>query len=274
MNLSPSTRPPARPLENRARMEYRTLRHIVRSARQGFGDFVRQGLESALRIPVLSMADLSRRDRHECNICGWSGRTFYPNTGPGYHEMEVACPGCSSQDRHRSLLALMLSETDLFTSGRRVVEVAPMRGFERLMRLQEDLDYVSFDLERHAMERGDITAMRYETGSVGYFVCFHVLEHIPDADTALKEILRILEPGGQAIVQVPVDWDLPVTREYAAPDPRDVGHVRQYGKDFPAKLSASGFDVRGVSVTERLDSAVIDRFGLSPEPIFFLTKPH
>ena len=254
-------------------MEYRTLRHIARSARQGYGDFVRQGLESALRIPILSVADLSRRDLHECNICGWSGRTFYPNTGPGYHEMAVACPGCSSQDRHRSLLALILAETDLFAGSRRVVEVAPMRGFERLMRMQDDLDYVSFDLERHAMERGDITAMHYETDSVDYFICFHVLEHIPDADTALKEILRILRPGGQAIAQVPVNWDLEVTQEYSAPDPRDVGHVRQYGKDFAAKLSAAGFDVRGVSVAEHLDEAVIGRFGLSPEPVFFLTKP-
>lgn len=254
-------------------MEYRTLRHVARSARQGYGDFVRQGLESALRIPVLSVVDLSPRDRHECNVCGWSGRTFYPNTGPGYHEVEVACPSCSSQDRHRSLLALMLAETDLFSGGRRVVEVAPMRGFERLMRLQDDLDYVSFDLERHAMEQGDITDMRFATGSVDYFICFHVLEHLPDVDTALKEIRRVLRPGGEAIVQVPVDWDLRTTKEYAAPDPRDVGHVRQYGKDFPDKMAAAGFDVRGVSVPERFEDSVIDRFGLSREPIFFLTTP-
>lgn len=277
VGVSPPVRLSSRPFETRARIGYRVLRHVQRSARRGDRDFVGQGLATAVRLPWLMVSDLARRDVHECNVCGWVGSTFYPNTGPGYHEQGVTCPGCSSLDRHRSLLALLIRSTDMFDGTpehrTRVVEVAPMRGFEALMQVQPALDYTSFDLERHAMERGDITAMHYPSDSVDYFICFHVLEHIPDAAAALGEIRRVLTPGGAAILQVPVDWDAPLTREYDAPDPRDVGHVRQYGRDFPDHLRAAGLEVTSVSVEDVLPAEVLSRFGLSTEPIFVARKP-
>jgi len=253
-------------------MTYRLLRHIVRSACTGDRDFVRDGIESLARIPLLTIRDLVGPDVRECNICGWTGRDFYPNTGPGYHERATACPGCSCQDRHRSLLALLVATTTLFAPGTRVVEVAPMRGFESLLRLQQEIDYTSFDLARHAMERGDITGMRFPTGSVDYFICFHVLEHIPDEHLALAEIRRVLKPGGVAVLQVPVDWHVPTTREYPAPDPRDVGHVRRHGADFPERIASAGFDVAGRSVLDVFTPATVSRFGMSPEPIFFARR--
>ncbi len=258
--------------ENMARITYRLLRHIVRSARSGDRDFVREGAASLTRIPLLAVHDLVGPNPRECNICGWAGREFYPNTGPGYHEPATVCPGCSSQDRHRSLLALLAATTTLFAPATRVVEVAPMRGFESLLRLQQEIDYTSFDLARHAMERGDITAMRFPTGSVDYFICFHVLEHIPYEDLALAEIHRVLKPGGVTVLQVPVDWDVPATREYPAPDPRDVGHVRRHGADFPERIASAGFDVTRRSVLDVFDPATVSRFGMSPEPIFFASR--
>lgn len=273
VSLSPAVRLPARRWETQARIGYRVLRHVQRSLRRGDLDFVGQGLATAARLPGLVVGGLLGPERCECNVCGWTGPRFLPNTGPGYHEQDVTCPGCSSLDRHRSLLALLLTRTDLFGPGRRVVEVAPMRGFEALLRAQPGLDYTSFDLERHAMERGDITAMRYPTGSVDYFLCFHVLEHIPDATTALAEIRRVLAPGGTGIFQVPVDWSAPRTREYAAPDPRDVGHVRQYGADFADHLARAGLQVTDVSVEDTLDDETIARFGLSREPVFLARRP-
>ena len=259
--------------ENMARMTYRLLRHIVRSARSGDRDFIREGVESLTRMPLLAVADLVGPNSRECNICGWQGREFYPNTGPGYHERASVCPGCSGQDRHRSLLALLVATTTLFDPATRVVEVAPMRGFESLLRLQQKIDYTSFDFARHAMERGDITSMRFPAGSVDYFICFHVLEHIPDERLALSEIHRVLKPGGVAVLQVPVDWDVPATREYPAPDPRDVGHVRRHGADFPERIAAAGFDVTRRSVLDIFDPATVSRFGMSPEPIFFASRP-
>jgi SAM-dependent methyltransferase len=260
-----------RPMNTKARITYRLLRHIVRSTRSGDLDFAREGAASLARMPLLAMIEPVRRDVRECNICGWTGSEYYPMTGPGYHERATICPGCGGQDRHRSLLGLLLATTTLFTPGTRVVEVAPMRGFESLLQSQQGIDYTSFDLARHAMEQGDITAMRFPTGSVDYFICFHVLEHIPDERSALAEIHRVLKPGGVAVIQVPVDWHVPATREYAVPDPRDVNHVRRHGADFPERIAAAGFHVTSHSVVEAFDPATVARFGMSPEPIFFAT---
>ena len=273
----PRVRPPVtlapKPWETRARIGYRLARHVVKSTRSRDTDFVYQGLRGLARLPALTVMDLLRKPRVECNVCGWKGHSFYRNTGPGYDDPRVTCPGCSSLDRHRTLMALIVETTSMFEPGARVVEVAPMRGFEEVMRAQPGIDYVSFDLERRAMERGDITAMRYPDMSVDYFMCFHVLEHLPDEPAALDEILRVLRPGATAIFQVPIDWDAPVTREYDAPDPRDVGHVRRHGRDFADRLVASGFEVTSIRALDVLPPEIVAHYGLSAEPIFFGRKP-
>jgi GT2 family glycosyltransferase/SAM-dependent methyltransferase len=272
--ITPPVQLTPKPIETRARITYRVLRHILRSARRGDRDFVQQGASTLARVVWLTVTGPARPRRHACNVCGWHGPVFYPNTGPGYHDMGVTCPGCSSLDRHRSMLALLVAETEMFVPGTRIVEVAPMRGFEALLLSQPGIDYTSFDIERHAMERGDITVMRYPSDSVDFFICFHVLEHIPDAAAALSEIRRVLKPGGAAVLQVPVDWEAATTREYDAPDPRDVGHVRQYGRDFPEHLERAGFAVEGLRVERSLPPDLIRRYGLSAEPIFLAVKGH
>jgi GT2 family glycosyltransferase/SAM-dependent methyltransferase len=263
---------PAR-VSPRLRMAYRWSRHLVRSARSRDYDFVVEAAGSLARLPALVAAEPFAQARHTCNVCNWSGAHFYPNTGPGYHERATTCPGCSSLDRHRSLVAVLASSTSFFEPGTRVVEVAPMRGFEALVRRQPGVDYTSFDLARHAMERGDITAMRYDTDSVDFFVCFHVLEHVADEAAALSEIHRVLRPGGTAVLQVPVDWELAETYEYPTPDPREVGHVRRYGRDLRSRLADQGFDVDLVSVPDLVDQETTERFGLSAEPIFLARNP-
>jgi hypothetical protein len=75
------------------------------------------------------------------------------------------------------------------------------------------------------------------------------------------------------VLQVPVRWDSATTVEYGAPDPREVGHVRAYGRDFAARVAAHGFDVEARSVEACVTAEAIRRFGLSTEPIFFARKP-
>ena len=154
-----------------------------------------------------------------------------------------------------------------------MIEVAPSPSFQRYcLKQKSNQNYISFDIDRFAMEKGDITHMHYPDNSADYFLCFHVLEHIEKDTQALEEILRILKPGGMAVLQVPVDWNAEKTHEYPCADPRDVGHVRRYGRDFAQKISLSGFEVSEVLVTEFMTDSEIERFGLSKEPIFFAIK--
>lgn len=84
-------------------------------------------------------------------------------------------------------------------------------------------------------------------------ICYHVLEHIKNDTEAMKEIHRVLNPNGMAILQVPFGCENGYTFEldnfshtdknmnfklYGHP-----GHVRKYGeKDYIKKLKMVGFD--------------------------------
>lgn len=269
--MTPKVRP--HPVEGRARLAFRWARFALRSVRAGHFDFARNALRAEWQLARQTAAELlPSSEEVECNICGWKGRGFLPNTGPGYDDVHTTCPGCRGLSRHRSLLAILRSTTDFFEPGARILEVAPMRGFEAVCRSHPGCDYTSIDLERHAMERGDITNLRFENDSADYFVCFHVLEHIPNEARAVREIHRVLRPGGCAVLQVPVDWDAEHTREYDGPNPRDVGHVRRHGRDFPARIAAAGFDVEAVRASEVLPPEQFSRQGLCDEPVFLARK--
>ncbi len=267
----PTVRP--HPIEGRLRLAVRWARFGLRSLVSGDFEFTRNALRAEWRLVRQTAAELVPPvDAVECNLCGWKGRAFLPNTGPGYDELHTTCPGCRGLSRHRSLLAVLRQTTTFFEPGTRILEVAPMRGLEALCRNDPALDYTSFDLERHAMERGDITNLRFEDCSADYFVCFHVLEHIPDEARALREIHRVLRPGGYAVLQVPIDWDAERTVEYDGPNPRDVGHVRRHGRDFGDRVARAGFDVTPVRASELVPADVFSRHGLCDEPIFLARR--
>ena len=55
------------------------------------------------------------------------------------------------------------------------------------------------------MVKGDICNMPFEQNSFDFILCNHVLEHIIDDTKAMKELFRVLNLNGTAIVQVPIN---------------------------------------------------------------------
>ncbi len=262
-----------RPVIGRMRLFARWSKSVLRSLRAGYLDFALNAILAQTILIWLTIRDVFSSTRVECNICGWTGYDFYPNVGWGFNHRSVICPGCGCLDRYRSLTVILWARTNFFSPDTYVIEVAPCPKFQTYcLQQKNNKNYVSFDINRFAMEKADITRMQYRDNIADYFVCIHVLEHIEKDTQALKEILRVLKPGGQAILQVPADWDAEKTREYSCPDPRNTGHVRQYGKDFAQRISLSGFEVSAISVSECLSESEIERFGLSREPVFLATK--
>lgn len=51
--------------------------------------------------------------------------------------------------------------------------------------------------------QGDIHALPFRDGSVDAVVCTGVLEHVEDACLAVREIGRVLAPGGEAYIELP-----------------------------------------------------------------------
>ncbi|HII05866.1 MAG TPA: class I SAM-dependent methyltransferase [Methanotrichaceae archaeon] len=86
-----------------------------------------------------------------------------------------------------------------------MLEIAPQYYIQRKFRSMPNLDYVSVDLySRIAMINMDVTDTQFEDDSFDCIFCYHVLEHILDDKMAMKEILRVLKPGGWAILHVPI----------------------------------------------------------------------
>jgi len=53
---------------------------------------------------------------------------------------------------------------------------------------------------RVALRREDILAMSFPSGTFDYVLCWGVLMHIPDVETAVSELARVLKPGGRLVI--------------------------------------------------------------------------
>jgi SAM-dependent methyltransferase len=95
--------------------------------------------------------------------------------------------------------------------------------------------------------RGDATHLPFADATFDTVVTSEVLEHIQDDVTAIKELHRVLKPGGTLGVTVPTWWPEKInwmlSDEYHAPKSPG-GHVRIYSAtELKAKLRAAGLDV-------------------------------
>ncbi|MBO1755218.1 bifunctional 2-polyprenyl-6-hydroxyphenol methylase/3-demethylubiquinol 3-O-methyltransferase UbiG [Allobranchiibius sp. CTAmp26] len=88
--------------------------------------------------------------------------------------------------------------------------------------------------------RADATRFPLATDSLDLVTALDVLEHIPDDDAAVREIRRVLRPGGQAIIAVPCDPKLWSAHDVA------VDHVRRYTQETLRSL----FERNGMDVVE------------------------
>ncbi len=206
--------------------------------------------------------------RH-CPVCDRAVLRFR-RSRPGSRDRGV-CPHCGSRQRHRHLWLWLERHTGLLDPAgtERLLHFAPEAGLERRLRAALGDRYVTTDLEPAGVDLTlDITALDLPDASFDAVVCVHVLEHVPDDAAAMRELHRVLRPGGWGVVQVPILRDV-TDEDPAVTDPAErlrrfgqADHVRTYGRDFADRLQAAGFDVDVVRFRDELTARERRRYGL------------
>lgn len=219
-------------------------------------------------------------NRFFCTCCKGRFRVFLP--GGVSQRPNAQCPGCGSLERHRLSALYLKDKTNLFFSSLRLLHVAPEECLQRVFRTVPNLEYTSIDLESPlAEQKMDIRELSFPDAVFDCIICSHVLEHIPDDQKAMKELLRVLKPGGWALIQSPVDQ----IREITFEDPTIVtkedrlrcfgqeDHVRIYGRDYVNRLQNNGWNVIIDEYSKGLSDDDVRRFGLDrEETIYFCRK--
>ena len=110
-----------------------------------------------------------------------------------------------------------------------------------------------------------------------------MLEHIENDSLAMKELFRVMKPGGYGIVQVPMQPNRRKTYEdFSITNAKErvkhfgqYDHVRWYGRDdYFTRLENVGFTTQKVNVNEFFSKEEINRYGLDINEIIpIIQKP-
>jgi SAM-dependent methyltransferase len=151
----------------------------------------------------------------------WTRRAILARVGPLPRRPTVIDLGCSTgyllEDLRRAIPDVRLIGVDLVAGG--------------LRKAHENVP----DAE---LLQADACALPLQDASLDAAVSANLLEHVPDDGRALAEILRILRPGGRAVIVVPVG---PGNYDYYD---RFLGHERRYARgELARKGQAVGLEV-------------------------------
>ena len=201
---------------------------------------------AGISVPVLGWFYIGRGV--ECPVCGTRRRKFLPY-GYVHSRPNALCPRCLSLERHRLLWLYLQRET---------------------ADLESPLADLHFDVQHIPLE-DDFTDV---------VICNHILEHVEDDRQALRELHRILKPGGWGVVLSPMDFSREETFEDdTITDPAErtrifgqYDHRRIYGRDYADRLRSAGFEVADIDFAASLTEAERRLYALPDDHIYVVYK--
>jgi len=222
--------------------------------------FELESLPDADRIPAVALARIERRmrqlrqasanptaDHRFCPICDTLSEAFLP--AGIVPRPQALCPNCGSLERHRLTWCFLTSCTRLLQAPTRLLHFAPEACLAQAFRRAPGVRYLSADIQPGAADVvADIANLEFPDAAFAAIYCSHVLEHIADDARAMRQMLRVLRPGGWALIALPVDFTKAASDEDPAASAEerlkrfgDTLHVRYYGCDVIQRLNAAGF---------------------------------
>jgi SAM-dependent methyltransferase len=166
-----------------------------------------------------------------CPVCNVSGRLSTSVSVTGARRW-ARCPRCGSMERHRLQTFALNSRVLPALAGRnpRVLHIAPEASIAAIL-VDVAASYTSADFSRTDVDlQIDLRDSGLPDASYDLVYASHVLEHIDRDRDAIREIRRILAPGGLAVLPVPLVSQ--TTIEYPQPAPLEAMHVRAPGTDY------------------------------------------
>jgi SAM-dependent methyltransferase len=194
-----------------------------------------------------------------CNICGWHGDSF----GGGYHSESAVCPVCGSIARDRFLYWCWTRRTP-YQANARVLETSPRLDKRYRTVMGRRVKYLASDYDESAHKgtvKLDIQDIDLPDASLDVILTPHVLEHVPDTERSLAEIVRVLAPGGHLFLEIPLQQGV------TAPPPGPEYHgdntlvYWRFGWDLRDKLEAAGLQTATLvtaDLVERVSAGGVD----------------
>ena len=199
------------------------------------------------RVIFDPISDYYRENRMKYGFPYWN-REFQLENRERYF-----CPVCGSTDRARLIIEFLSYIKSENNQKIKVLQIAPDSVIERYLRAREDVIYESTDLYMDNVTfKADIQKMdMVDSNYYDLVICAHVLEHVKDDISAMKELYRILKAEGLCIVLVPLIVGLENTDEQWGCSEEENwhrfgqgDHCRLYARDdFMKRLEAVGFQV-------------------------------
>ena len=212
-----------------------------------------------------------------CPLCDGEFDAFEPTA----RREAAVCPGCGSRERHRALWLLFQERPEMLEDAASLLHFAPERFFQQHLERLPRLRYITADIDP---SRGDLPLdlmdLKLPDSCFDAILCSHVLEHVPADRLAMRELHRVLRPGGWVVVMVPLDvWRTETYEDPSITDPQDrlrefrqEDHVRLYAPDIAGRLREAGFEVDEVPVAERMGADGARRYGLLPSDHVFVCR--
>lgn len=216
-----------------------------------------------------------------CPVCDHSYRVFLPY-GRINTRSNALCPHCLSLERHRLIYLYLKEKTDFFKQPQHVLHIAPEACFIPRFEKIHGEQYITADIESPlAKVKMDIHAIPFEENKFDVVLCNHVLEHVRDDLRAMREIRRVLKPGGFAILQVPFfspmtektfeDNSITDKREREKVFGQD-DHVRKYGYDYAKRIVESGLTAIEEHFVNELSEERRIQHGLAKGEVIYIGK--
>jgi len=234
-----------------------------------------------LSYPFKKIAPLLYKGNNvECPVCERSFSKFLSYGSDIAHRENVLCPYDLTLERHRLMWLYLRDHSNFFTAESiNVLHIAPEQCFHGKFKAQKNLSYVTGDLISPLADlHFDLHSIPLEENSFDVIFCNHVLEHVDDALQCMRELYRVMKPGGWGIMQVPQDFTRDTTYEDASitsPEDREKhfwqkDHVRLFGNDYPLWLEKAGFTVEKFDKESKYDAKMIERFRLQKQEILYI----